>query len=342
MHFDKKLNQNNRGFTLIELIITVVILALVTAPFLSSFVTASNTNVKSKRIQEANELGQYIIEQFKASSVAQLVTAYGMTVENNPDGTKKYTGTLGGGSGVALPLGYASPYEADITMTTSSSIINTSVTPVLEKIDQDECAVFADFIYKYDSSYTTASSRDVSVDVTYDAGAAAGEEYQVTLTVAYKDWMGITISGSTKTKTVKFGSLPSVYILYTPLTASDKISVKNSLSADKFVNSAGEDIRMNVHIIKQAGFDNIQPNQVNFTETSVSGSVNGLDDLISGTRQLTYTTIYTNIGVISGDIDNLNTGIKTIKIESLYNLEVKIKYSGKEISTFTATKNTFG
>ena len=44
MKFNKKLNGDNRGFTLIELIVTVVILALVTAPFLSSFVSAGKTN----------------------------------------------------------------------------------------------------------------------------------------------------------------------------------------------------------------------------------------------------------------------------------------------------------
>ena len=81
MNYEKKMNENNEGFTLLEVLLTVVILALVTAPFLSSFVTASKANLKSKRIQEANELGEYIIEQFKATSVDQLVTTYKLTAD---------------------------------------------------------------------------------------------------------------------------------------------------------------------------------------------------------------------------------------------------------------------
>ena len=50
MQYNGKISEDNRGFSLLELIVTVVILALVTAPFLSSFVTASDTNVKAKRI----------------------------------------------------------------------------------------------------------------------------------------------------------------------------------------------------------------------------------------------------------------------------------------------------
>ena len=60
MFANEKENSNDKGFTLIEVIITVIILALVTAPFLSSFVSASKTNMKSKRVQEANELSQSV------------------------------------------------------------------------------------------------------------------------------------------------------------------------------------------------------------------------------------------------------------------------------------------
>lgn len=339
MDFSKKINQDNRGFTLVELIITVVILALVTAPFLSSFVTASNTNVKSKRVQEANELSQYIIEQFKATSVKKLLNdnSSWLTENKNPAGeVVNYTGTL---TGTKLPSGYAKDYSAEITMTPSTSVVNQNVTPVLEKLNQNQCAVFMEYICGLDSYYTSsATSRSIVVDVDYDGSAE--KKYSVTLHVDYLN--GFSSVGS-RVKKVMYEKLPSVYIFYKPFNVGDTIRVNNNLNESQLTDASGNVCKLSTYIIKQDGFGiSLLPDNISFKEYDSSIPVT-LKNLMDTSKSVKYATIYTNIGVTAtSDDGSLNTVLKTVKIDSLYNLEVKIKYAGKEISTFTATKNTVG
>lgn len=346
MHGNKKLNQNNRGFTLIELIITVVILALVTAPFLSSFVTAGNTNVKSKRIQEANELSQYIIEKFKASDIDKLAAEYSMSPVSvskpAPGGgtrmVTQYTKTLSNGNG--LPDGYGTRYTAEITMEEKFSVINDNVIPVLEEIKQNECVVFANSIYEADSRHPLATKRDITVDVSYDASVNLADPdakpYIVSLTVAYDD-------GTSTSKTVKSRCVPNLYILYTPKSVTDTIKVKNNLTAAQLRNEDGTkyypDIKLNTYIIQQSTSSGIaiNENNVSITETEAGPLDKSLFSLINGVNTISYTTLYTNIGVSSTSGD-LNAPMKTIKITALYDLTVTVKYAGKEISTFNATK----
>lgn len=338
MDFNKKINQDNRGFTLVELIITVVILALVTAPFLSSFVTASNTNVKSKRVQEANELSQYIIEQFKAKTVKKLLEDNSWLTENkNPTGeVVNYTGTL---TGTNLPTGYAGDYSAEITMTPSTSVINQNVTPVLEKLNQNQCAIFMEYICGWDSyCASTATSRQIKVDVDYDASAE--KKYSVTLHVDYRNAVS---SVASREKKVMYEKLPAVYIFYKPFSVSDTIVVNNNLNESQLGDASGNVSKLNTYIIKQDGFGtSLLTDNITFKEYDSSIPVT-LKTLMDKTKSVKYTTIYTNIGVTAtSDDGSLNTVLKTVKIDSLYDMEVIIKYAGKEISTFTATKNTVG
>ena len=69
----KKLKKNNKGFSLIELIIAVTILAIIVVPLSRSFITAANTNSKAKRVMEATTLGQNFFESMKSEGVEKLV-----------------------------------------------------------------------------------------------------------------------------------------------------------------------------------------------------------------------------------------------------------------------------
>ncbi|MCM1282452.1 MAG: prepilin-type N-terminal cleavage/methylation domain-containing protein [Muribaculaceae bacterium] len=64
---------NNGGFSLIELLAAITILAAIFIPLMHSFVTATRTNTKAKRAMEATTAGQNVFEELKANTVADFM-----------------------------------------------------------------------------------------------------------------------------------------------------------------------------------------------------------------------------------------------------------------------------
>lgn len=67
------MRKDNRGLSLVELIIAIVILAIVITPFLRSFVTSANTNQKAKRIMRATSVAENIMEAMKPLTLEEIV-----------------------------------------------------------------------------------------------------------------------------------------------------------------------------------------------------------------------------------------------------------------------------
>ena len=63
---------NNKGFSLVELLIATIILGIVVAPLLHTFVTAANTTARSRQIGDATLAGKNIAEMVEAGSIADL------------------------------------------------------------------------------------------------------------------------------------------------------------------------------------------------------------------------------------------------------------------------------
>ena len=66
-----KFKNDNRGLTLLELIVGVVILAIVVVPLLHTFVTGANTARKSKQYSDATLAAQNIIEEIQATDMEE-------------------------------------------------------------------------------------------------------------------------------------------------------------------------------------------------------------------------------------------------------------------------------
>ncbi|MEA4966115.1 MAG: type II secretion system protein [Oscillospiraceae bacterium] len=62
----------NGGFTLVELLVAVLILAIITAPLIHAFVTSSRTFVKSRDIGEATQAAENLAETVEATPVGSL------------------------------------------------------------------------------------------------------------------------------------------------------------------------------------------------------------------------------------------------------------------------------
>ncbi len=70
----KKLNNN--GFSLLEVLIAMVILALVSIPLLHSFVTTAKTNGRAKILMRATDCAENLMESLEYRSVEEIVEYY--------------------------------------------------------------------------------------------------------------------------------------------------------------------------------------------------------------------------------------------------------------------------
>lgn len=66
----------NKGFSLIEVLVAIVVLAIITLPILSSFATSAKVNSNARRQENANSLAQKVMEEFKSLSIQQLTNGY--------------------------------------------------------------------------------------------------------------------------------------------------------------------------------------------------------------------------------------------------------------------------
>jgi prepilin-type N-terminal cleavage/methylation domain-containing protein len=65
---------DDRGFTLVELLVAVTILAIIIIPLLGTFVTVTRTNTRAKNKLAATMAGQNLLEELKASDVESFMT----------------------------------------------------------------------------------------------------------------------------------------------------------------------------------------------------------------------------------------------------------------------------
>jgi prepilin-type N-terminal cleavage/methylation domain-containing protein len=66
----------NAGFTLVELLLSISILAIISVPLLNNFVIVSRANQKAENMQTQTQLGQNIIEEIKSKSVLDIAKEF--------------------------------------------------------------------------------------------------------------------------------------------------------------------------------------------------------------------------------------------------------------------------
>lgn len=71
-----KHQKNNKGFSLLELLVAITILAVVMIPMLHSFVSAARANAKAKKLMEATTAAQNLMEEMKASGPSEFLNKY--------------------------------------------------------------------------------------------------------------------------------------------------------------------------------------------------------------------------------------------------------------------------
>ncbi|MDE6606412.1 MAG: type II secretion system GspH family protein, partial [Lachnospiraceae bacterium] len=88
---------DNRGFTLLELLIAVLVLAIVIIPLLHSFVSSFRVNARSRETMRATTLAQNEMELFEKEKIEDLTDPTKFTYRGwgtatpEPDGNGCYT-----------------------------------------------------------------------------------------------------------------------------------------------------------------------------------------------------------------------------------------------------------
>ncbi len=89
----KKIQSDNRGFTLLEVLVAMVILVIVCVPLLRSFATSAQTDAKAKLQMKATTAGENIMEKIKNMTAAEID---GLTTTSGPSTLSGVTATLSG------------------------------------------------------------------------------------------------------------------------------------------------------------------------------------------------------------------------------------------------------
>lgn len=81
MNWLRKLQSDEKGLTFLEVLVSVVILALIISPFLGVFVTSARYTVRAQDITNATYTGEHIIEELVGLDYAALLSAQSDSVE---------------------------------------------------------------------------------------------------------------------------------------------------------------------------------------------------------------------------------------------------------------------
>ena len=67
------MKRNNKGISLIEIVVTVAVIAIVVVPLISGFFTAMGINSDSRRMQNATNIAQDVMEVVKAKDIEHVL-----------------------------------------------------------------------------------------------------------------------------------------------------------------------------------------------------------------------------------------------------------------------------
>ncbi len=69
------MRMNNKGFSLVELLVGVAILAIIAVPLARAFITSASTSVRAKDIRSQTVAAQNILESYEATSIGAIIDA---------------------------------------------------------------------------------------------------------------------------------------------------------------------------------------------------------------------------------------------------------------------------
>lgn len=125
----------NSGFTLIEVIIAVIILAIISIPLVRSFASAAQTSGKAAIKMKATTAAENLMEDIKGMTLEQVISKYGVGANSNPSKDIVYDSDLGkyeynakGGTVYSLEINKSkSSFDADLAKMVDDSTYDVTI-----------------------------------------------------------------------------------------------------------------------------------------------------------------------------------------------------------------------
>lgn len=191
------MKKKNEGFTLVELVIAVVILAIAVSPLVSNFIQSGRMNLKSRKALNAMNLAQDIMEGMSQYTVSQNTAFFDAAgVSSNtladhrilPGGTTVTGCTLSGLSteekkiylisGIQTASGNYNNYDVTVTFDSGAAGTNLANINAHDIADIQGIDMLQDVAFTYDSTKTNedlTALRNKSNDITAPLSTYAGK-----------------------------------------------------------------------------------------------------------------------------------------------------------------------
>jgi len=264
------MKENNKGFSLVELLVAITVLVIVAVPLLHSFVSAARTNAKARKKMEATTVAENVMEQIKGTSLSDLLntSSAGGTVrtEKNSDGTYYAyfdSQSVNGQTFNARALFDADAYKTG-TAPEETAYNDTAVT------DLSTMDVLKDGFYVQDSEqdrmYAQKLANDIGGNTTADlvlknltrsatisiSSSRSGNDNVTTAMITYVySYLGKSETMQAKiydNSDIDNGTLKDIYLFYSPLYSS----VSSADLKDQIVIINDSEVPVTVYLVKQS------------------------------------------------------------------------------------------
>lgn len=255
----KKAVTQNKGFSLIELLVAVAILTIIAVPIMHGFVTGARTNAKARRVEQATEVAQNVMEYIKATPLEELLAdpnvtsnpqsiiddvtgeetqyvTYTVTYDRVADGVEyRAEVELHPGEGVDDGSEHITDYnQHELAQLYDMNAVYDAFFILENTVDASMISKLADSVNVSETTVKDGVVRNIYVDIKEETGT----EY-VEVNVAYT-YAGVTCYMSTQNQCIYSNSdtetyLRNVYVFFTPLrniqegdSPKETITVRNA------------------------------------------------------------------------------------------------------------------
>lgn len=331
----------NKGFTLVELLITVVILAIIVAPFLGAFVMASGNNLNASEKQDAANLAEDIAEEIKGKTLDAIIADPNYSSSTDP-ATGKVIHKIDIPSGSsALPVGIRNGFSATATLKPATHDINNDM-PTLTNINGGNTLLLMSGFYSNDNT-PGAVRRKSTITIQF-----APPNYHVELEVEYFDVSGISL-GADIVSEADYTEVPAIFAVYASMNPNDELYFINELDDDDMENADGDivPVKFFLSIQEASGASTIYNSNIRIQDVGMGMSPVGIESYIQNqmTNDTNRTNVYANASFPSsvtykGEAYK-NSLVEDMQSDKLYDLTVEVEYNGKNYK-FVSSKLNLG
>ncbi len=343
---------NNKGLTLLEVMITIAILGIVSVPLMNSFLVGMQANNAARRAQDAAQEAQDLAEAFKTTDIDAIVADGKVGSYSNVTVTKGSTGTYAtvdhAGHYAKYTCEFGDQYKGDgnekYYLDATLTALDLTDVPAIIDVGNVSVVKFDESYYKYDQEFKDQSytGKQAILNVTEKNEGGGAYKFTIELNVEYTK--GADKATRTILRTVKNVSSESgdaqadIYLLCNYFNqqtdSTDKVKVNYKYEG------SGAEADCNVYIFEQKINNwNLRPENIEINKIC-GEEAQGLR-IYSNIQNLKMNYFETDSGIATkSNIAIENKTVPTRKMYTLYQLDITVHQdskSGKQVASLSTT-----